>query len=234
MIETRAPQGLVRLAAGVGVAAVLLSGCTSGSGSTDAASEASASVEATAPGDASGDPGDESPVLPSQDPVDAAGSLTQFQAPEESTGVPPARAEHCPGANPAHFLAVFPDARPFQAASGQDEFVEGDEDELTLDCQMSYDVDLVEGDLCSVVELRQVVLTATARGFVDTQDGALATTARQTLFNGGAQKPGVTLVYRLTAGCDRETDLSEYEDEFRAVWVANRDEFIATPLYERP
>lgn len=189
------------------------------------------------PGPVDGDVGREEPTdrsAPlSTEQVDVEAALSRFQAPGQSSGLPPADPVHCPGADPDHLLSVFPAATEFQAASMIPEPPDAAQDEVFTQCRMSYEVVLLD-DECTVMEVRDVTFDPSVAGTRDTQEGSLTTTSVLTYFSGMAQKPGIVLDYRLSAGCEETSDLSDLEDEFRAIWVRHRDQFIETPPYERP
>lgn len=172
-------------------------------------------------------------AAPPEEPVDVAAALSRFQPPEPSSGLPAADPAHCPGADPEPLLTVFPEAAAFQAASMIPEPPDAREGEVIVQCRMSYEVLLLE-DECTLMEVRDIAFDETVEGTQDTVDGALATTSRMTYFTGRAQRPGITLDYTLSAGCDETVDLSDLEDEFRSIWIQHRDRFVKTPPYQRP
>ena len=231
-----------RLLGGATLALVLTltAGCSSGSDGdsvSDAAgaaetpagvgSDASAGTDGT---DAAGSgDGDGSAA----EPVDVAAALTEFEAPPETSGLGPAQPTECPGADTSPMLDAFPEATPFQATSVVVDAPDSAEDEVHVQCRMSYEVELVEGDGCTVMEVRDVYFrpeTQNPRG----NDGTLTATSVLTYFTGGARRDGVALDYTLSAGCDEASDLSDLETQFRSVWVAHRDRFLDGPAYERP
>ena len=231
-----------RLLGGATLALVLTltAGCSSGSDGdsvSDAAgaaetpagvgSDASAGTDGT---DAAGSgDGDGSAA----EPVDVAAALTEFEAPPETSGLGPAQPTECPGADTAPMLAAFPDATPFQATSVVVDPPDGAEDEVHLQCRMSYEAELVDGDGCTVMEVRDVYFRPETQNPAG-NDGTLTATSVMTYFIGGARRDGVALDYTLSAGCDEATDLSDLETQFRSVWVAHRDRFLDGPAYERP
>lgn len=213
------------------IAAAACSSSDSGAGVDDPASQgmegATGGSEATSD-EQSGDNG-----LVPQPPVDVAASLSRFAPPGEASKLPPADPAHCPGADPQHVLNVFPEATEYQAASFDEQPPHAADGEMYVQCRLSYEVTLLD-DECTLMEVRDVAFSPEATSTVDTHDGTLVTGSRSTYFTGMAQKPGVTLDYSLTVGCDETTDLSDLETQFRAVWIGHRDQFITTPTYERP
>lgn len=197
------------------------SGSDSDSGATDAA---------TAAEGADGEGGTSAPTEP---PVDVAAGLSRFQPPGSSSGLPAADPGHCPGADPGPLLEIFPDATEFQAASAVPDRADLADDEVLVQCRMSYEAVLLE-DECTLMEVRDVTFDSRLEGTQDNDDGALATTSVMTYFTGRAQEPGIALEYTLSVGCDETRDLSDLEAEFRSIWIQHRDRFISTPLYERP
>lgn len=234
-----------RLLGGATLALVLTltAGCSSGSGGDDGSDTASAAETSAVVGSdgADGDDGDDGSGggtgaggdVDLSEPVDVDEALTDFEAPPEDTGLPGPQPQECPGADSAPMLAAFPDARPFQATSLVVDAPDAEDDEVHLQCRMTYEFELAEGDECTVMEVRDVFFRADAQN-PNGNDGTLATTSVMTYFTGGARKDGVVLDYTLSAGCDETSDLSELETEFRSVWVAHRDRFLEAPTYERP
>lgn len=217
-------------AAATALSLALVTACTSGSGEGDDPAAGTGGSTGTETSTTAGDVGSE---LPTADPVDVAAGLADFEAPPESSGVAAADPAHCPGANPEHVLSVFPEATPFQSASATPQHQGAGEDELALQCRLSYEVELLD-DECTLMEVRDVTFTTAAEGSLGSHNGALSTTSTRTYFTGMAQQTGVVLDYTLEAGCDATSDLSDLESEFRAIWLQTRDQFVATPVYERP
>ena len=223
-----------RLARGWAAAAalsVLLAGCSSDSpgaeggtaGPTGGASESTQGSPGATDGTATA----------FAEPVDVVAGLGDFQAPPEDSGFEAAKPEQCPGATSEFFLSVFPEATPHLATSLLPEHQDAQDDEVFLQCRLSFEAELLGHD-CTVLELRDVSFVPSAQGSISSHQGALTTTSTRTYYTGTAQQDGVVLEYTLEAGCDGRSDLSELENEFRAVWLANRDSFVATPAYQRP
>ena len=167
------------------------------------------------------------------EPVDVAAALTEFEAPPETSGLGAAQPQECPGADTSPMLDAFPEATPFQATSVVVDAPDSAEDEVHVQCRMSYEVELVEGDGCTVMEVRDVYFRPETQNPAG-NDGTLTATSVLTYFTGGARRDGVALDYTLSAGCDEATDLSDLETQFRSVWVAHRDRFLDGPAYQRP
>lgn len=218
-------------AVGVGIAVLLTTACSTSPETPDAGSGVggAATHGAASSGGSSSEPG--ANAGPSTaDPTQALG---EFRAPDGASGVGAAQAAECPGVDPAHLIAVFPDARPYEAASREVEDPDAAEGESTLECRLSYEIQLDE-DECTFMEVREMTFTPSALNVVSGHAGSLSTTSRTTYFTGAAQRDGVAFQYTLQAGCDEMTDLSDYEAEFRAVWEGNRDSFVEAPVFERP
>lgn len=223
-------------AAVVALTLLITAACTSdpaGDASVDAAGQSGDEV----PGQTDGDAGREEPTggsapLPTE-PVDVEAALSRFEPPGQSSGLPPADPAHCAGADPDHVLSIFPAATEFQAASMIPEPPDAAEDEVFTQCRMSFEVLLLD-DECTVMEVRDVTFDSAVVDTHDAHEGSLTTTSVLTYFSGRAQKPGIVLDYRLSAGCEETSDLSDLEDEFRGIWVRHRDQFIETPPYGRP
>lgn len=201
-----------------------------GSGTADADAGA-ADDGATGAGD--GEAADGGGDSDTAGPVDVAAALTEFEPPPETSGLGAAQPPQCPGADSAPMLAAFPGATPFQATSIVVDPPDGADDEVHLQCRMSYEVALVEGDDCTVMEVRDVFFRPEAQN-PGGNDGTLAATSVLTYFLGGARRDGVALDYTLSAGCEKTSDLSDLETEFRSVWVTHRDRFLDGPAYQRP
>ncbi|KAB7745648.1 hypothetical protein GA707_07025 [Nostocoides sp. F2B08] len=217
----------------------LTAGCSSGPSGDDGADPAAgAATSAAAGSDSDADDGADGADGSGADgsaaePVDVAAALTEFEAPPETSGLGAAQPQECPGADIAPMLDAFPDATPFQATSVVVDPPDGVEDEVHLQCRMSYEVELVEGDGCTVMEVRDVFFRPEAQNPAG-NDGSLTATSVMTYFIGGARRDGVALDYTLSAGCDEATDLSDLEPQFRDVWTAHRDRFLDGPAYQRP
>ncbi|MGA8046736.1 MAG: hypothetical protein WCA30_10790 [Dermatophilaceae bacterium] len=227
------------------VALALTVGCSADSGGQDGSAAGGEAVSADAGAETAdanagsaddgadgeakvGDGGDSEAA----EPVDVAAALTEFEAPPETSGLGAAQPAQCPGADTGPILVAFPEATPFQASSVVDP-PDGADDEVHVQCRMSYEVELVEGDACTVMEVRDVFFRPDAQNPAG-NDGTLAATSVLTYFIGGARRDGVALDYTLSAGCDESSDLSDLETQFRSVWVANRDRFLDGPAYQRP
>jgi hypothetical protein len=218
------------------LALALTAACSSGrdAGSGPDGGDAGASADAAGAGgagDAGGDGADVQVDL--SEPVDVEAALVEFEAPPEETGLPGPAPEHCPGADVGPMLAAFPDARPFQATSLVVDAPDAEDDEVHVQCRMSYEFALADGDECTVMEVRDVFFRADAQS-PNANDGTLTVTSVMTYFAGGARKDGVVLDYTLSAGCDEAQDLSDLESDFRTVWHGHRDRFLEAPTYERP
>lgn len=233
-----------RLLGGATLALVLTltAGCSAGSDGDDGSDTASA-AETAAVVESDGDagegadgadgPGSDGGDGSAAEPVDVSAALTEFEAPPETSGLGAAQPGECPGADAAPMLAAFPGATPFQATSVVVDPPDGAEDEVHVQCRMSYEVELVEGDGCTVMEVRDVYFRSETQNPAG-NDGTLTATSVMTYFIGGARRDGVALDYTLSAGCDEASDLSDLETQFRSVWVAHRDRFLDGPAYERP
>lgn len=222
-------------AAVLALSLLAISACTSdpaGEATADAVGQGGVEVTGPVDGNADQETTDGSAPLPAE-PMDVAATLSRFQPPGQSSGLPPADPAHCPGADPDHLLSVFPAATEFQAASMIPEPPDAAQDEVFTQCRLSYEVVLLD-DECTVMEVRDVTFNPALTGTRKTHEGGLTTTSKVTYFSGMAQKDGVALNYTLSAGCDEIADLSDFEDEFRSIWMGHRDQFIETPLYERP
>jgi hypothetical protein len=222
------------LTAGCGSGSVNDGGSDAGAASTSATASSDASAGADSGGSGGGGSDGGSGGGDPAEPVDVEAALAGFEAPPEDSGVPGPKPEECPGADAAPMLAAFPDARPFQATSLVQNPPDAADDEVHLQCRMSYEVELFDGDECSIMEVRDVVFGPEAPGAPGGNDGTVTTTTVMTYFTGGARKDGVVLDYTLSAGCAEASDLSELEVQFRSVWVAHRDRFLASPAYEQP
>lgn len=228
--RTRRIAGVVTLV----LALVLTAACGSGSASDDGSDAAAPGTSAATSADVSDGGSDGAGGADLAEPVDVEAALAEFEAPPEDSGVPGPEPEQCPGADAAPMLAAFPDARPFQATSLVQNPPDAAEDEVHVQCRMSYEVELFDGDECSIMEVRDVVFGPERQGAPGGNDGTVTTTTVMTYFTGGARRDGVVLDYTLSAGCAEASDLSELEAQFRSVWVAHRDRFLASPTYEQP
>lgn len=223
--------------AGLTAVALLLASACAGDQTDSAAPDGTSGSDAASPGAtaAAGAGGevDDTTAAPTQPPVDVAAALSRFQPPGPSSGLPPADPAHCPGADPEPLLDVIPDATAFQAASTIPDRRDAADDEVLVQCRMSYEAVLLEDD-CTLMEVRDIAFDPSLEGTQASHAGALTTTSVMTYFTGRAQRPGIALEYTLSVGCDETRDLSDLEAEFRSIWIQHRDRFIESPPYERP